>query len=239
MTLGTVAGKSTGISKRTADTIAAGSTDTTRATSFAGFDERDFEVFEIDGLESRMDALIERVRPKLNLLGDQLSPYLTELCGEEMFTHVAKHARRTVNAPNDTWAAFANNKRGYKAHPHFQVGLWSSHVFVQFAIIYECPNKNVLAERALAELASVRQAVPANFVWSKDHMVPTGMVHSELTNDELSDLFSRLKTVKASELTCGIHIMRGDPLLADGEAFVKRVEETYRTLLPLYRMAFA
>lgn len=204
---------------------------------FKGFNERDFEVFEIEGLESRMDALIERVRPKFQLLGERLSQYLGELCGEEMFTHVAKHARRTVNAPNDSWVAFANNKRGYKAHPHFQIGLWSTHVFVQFAIIYECPNKNVFAERALNELDSVRDAVPAHFVWSKDHMVPTGLTHSELSDEELADILVRLKSVKAAELTCGIHIQRGDPLLADGEAFVKRVEETFRTLLPLYRMA--
>lgn len=207
--------------------------------SFAGFTDRDFEVFEIEGLEARMDALIERVRPKLHQLGDILSPALAELCEEEMFTHVAKHARRTVNPPNDTWVAFANNKRGYKAHPHFQVGMWSTHVFIQFAIIYECPNKNIFAERALDELDSVRSAVPNHFVWSKDHMVPTGLRHSELSNEELADLLTRLKTVKASELTCGIHIQRGDPILADGQALLKLAQETYSILLPLYRMAFA
>jgi uncharacterized protein YktB (UPF0637 family) len=206
--------------------------------AFTGFDDRDFEVFEIDGLEARMDALIDRVRPKFSQMGERLSRFLGELCGEEMFTHIAKHARRTVNPPNDSWVAFATNKRGYKAHPHFQIGLWSTHVFVQFAIIYECPNKNVFAERALHELDSVRSSVPEHFVWSKDHMVPTGLAHKELSDGELADLMMRLKTVKASELTCGIHIKRGDPLLADGEAFVKRAEETFRTLLPLYRMAF-
>jgi uncharacterized protein YktB (UPF0637 family) len=212
---------------------------TSAVASFTGFDNRDFEVFEIDGLESRMEALIDRVRPKFHLLGERIGASLEHLCGEEMFTHVAKHARRTVNAPNDSWVAFANNKRGYKAHPHFQVGLWSTHVFVQFAIIYECPNKNVFAERALAELNSIRHAVPSSFVWSKDHMVPTGLKHSELTDDQLAELFERLKTVKASELTCGIHIQRGDPVLASGDDFVKLAEETFATLLPLYKMAFA
>ncbi|QJD88083.1 DUF1054 domain-containing protein [Cohnella herbarum] len=207
--------------------------------AFSGFDNRDFEVFEIEGLESRMEALIDRVRPKFHHLGELVTPMLGAMCEEEMFTHVAKHARRTVNAPNDSWVAFANNKRGYKAHPHFQIGLWSTHVFVQFAIIYECPNKNVFAERALRELNSIRNAVPAHFVWSKDHMIPTGLKHSELSDAELSDLFERLRTVKASELTCGIHIMRDDKVLQDGEAFLKLVDETYRTLLPLYRMAFA
>jgi uncharacterized protein YktB (UPF0637 family) len=212
---------------------------TSAILAFNGFDNRDFEVFEIDGLETRMEALIDRVRPKFHLLGERIASSLEQMCGEEMFTHVAKHARRTVNAPNDSWVAFANNKRGYKAHPHFQVGLWSTHVFVQFAIIYECPNKNVFAERALSELASIRKAVPDHFVWSKDHMIPTGLQHGELADDELAELFERLKSVKASELTCGIHLMRGDPVLADGEAFAKLAEGTFRTLLPLYRMAFA
>lgn len=205
--------------------------------AFNGFNVQDFEVFEIEGLEARMEALIDRVRPKFHLLGECLTPFLGQLCGEEMFTHVAKHARRTVNAPNDSWVAFANNKRGYKAHPHFQIGLWSTHVFIQFAIIYECPSKNVFAERALAELDSVRSSVPANYVWSKDHMVPTGLIHSELTEEGLKDLLVRLKSVKAAELTCGIHLTKGDPLLSDGRNFLKLVEDTFRTLLPLYRMA--
>lgn len=218
--------------------------DTTKATlpepvSIIGLDNRDFEVFEINGLEARMEALIERVRPKLHQLGEVLSPTLTEMCGEEMFPHVAKHARRTVNPPNDTWVAFANHKRGYKAHPHFQVGMWSTHVFIQFAIIYECPNKSIFAERALFELQSIRRAIPDHFVWSKDHMVPTGLTHGQLTDEELADLLTRLKTVKASELTCGIHIQRGDPILADGKALLKVIIETFSTLLPLYRIAFA
>ena len=32
---------------------------------FNGFKNEDFQVFHIDGLEARMEALIERIRPKL------------------------------------------------------------------------------------------------------------------------------------------------------------------------------
>ncbi|MFC5403152.1 DUF1054 domain-containing protein [Cohnella soli] len=204
---------------------------------FTGFRDSDFEVFEIEGLEARMEALIDLVRPKFHALGETIAASLSTLTGEEMFVHVAKHARRTVNPPNDSWVAFANNKRGYKAHPHFQIGLWSTHVFIQFAIIYECPGKENFAERALAELSSLRRAIPDDFVWSKDHMVPTGLRHGDLSDEELADLLHRLKTVKASELTCGIHILRGDPILADGDALLHLAEHTFRTLLPLYRMA--
>ncbi|MFD0671875.1 YktB family protein [Cohnella sp. GCM10027633] len=213
---------------------------TSTATSpFRGFAKEDFAVFEIEGLEPRMEALIATVRPKLHQLGDLVAEYLEGLCGEPMFPHVAKHARRTINPPHDTWVAYANNKRGYKAYPHFQIGLWSTHVFVQFAIIYECPGKSAFAERALTELDSVRRSVPAHYVWSKDHMVPAGIVHGDLPDAGLAELFDRLKTVKAAELTCGIHIQRDDTLRMDGDAFVRLAEDTFRTLMPLYKMAWA
>ena len=122
-------------------------------------------------------------------------------------------------------------------HPHFQLGIWPTHVFMQFAIIYECPNKAAFADNALRELASIRRTVPAHYVWSKDHMLPEGTAHGRLTDERLAEWLGRLKTVKAAEITCGIHLMRGDPLLADGAGLLRIAEETFRTLLPLYRLA--
>jgi uncharacterized protein YktB (UPF0637 family) len=206
---------------------------------FVGFDNEDFDVFGIPGLEPRMAALIERVRPKLHLLGERLTPSLALLCGEEMFPHVAKHARRTVHPPQDTWVAYAPNKRGYKAHPHFQIGLWQSHLFIQFAVIYESANKSVFAEHALQHLDEIRSIVPAHYIWSGDHMNPEATRHGAMEPAELEALFKRLATVKASEVLCGIHLDRGDPVLRDGEALIARAEETFETLMPLYRMAFA
>ncbi|TJY43591.1 DUF1054 domain-containing protein [Cohnella pontilimi] len=191
----------------------------------------------VPGLEGRMEAIIGTVRPKLDALGSDLSPVLAGLCGESMTAHVAKHARRSVNPPADTWVAWSRNPRGYKGHPHFQIGIWPTHVFVQFAIIYECPDKTVFAERALRELSSVRSAVPADYVWSKDHTVPEGTPHGSLSDAELADWLRRLQTVKAAEITCGIHIPQGDPLLSNGRAFLRKAQDTFETLLPLYRMA--
>ncbi|GGG09518.1 YktB family protein [Paenibacillus abyssi] len=205
---------------------------------FEGFTQTDFDVFAIPGLEPRMSALIDNVRPKLHQLGERMAPTLSVLCGEEMYPHVAKHARRTINPPNDTWVAFANNKRGYKAHPHFQIGLFESHLFIQFAIIYESNNKSVFADHALSRLNEIRRLVPAHYVWSSDHMVPGGTPHGEMKSDDLKGLLNRLKTVKASEALCGLIVDRHDPLLLDGEKLVSTIEETFSTVLPLYRMAF-
>jgi uncharacterized protein YktB (UPF0637 family) len=205
--------------------------------TFPGFGQADFEAMTAEGLEGRMQAIIGTVRPKLEALGNDLAPILARLTGEAMIPHVAKHARRSVNPPNDTWVAWSRNPRGYKMHPHYQIGIWPTHVFIQFAIIYECPDKTIFAENALRELASVRSSVPGAYFWSKDHMIPEGTPHGKLTDEELADWLLRLKTVKAAEITCGIRLEPGDPVLSDGAAFLKQAEKTFAKLLPLYRMA--
>ncbi|MCM3784280.1 DUF1054 domain-containing protein [Neobacillus mesonae] len=206
--------------------------------TYPSFLEADFEVFEVPGLEPRMELLIERVRPKLEEIGAAVAPFLSDLCGEEMFVHVAKHARRKVNPPNDTWVAVANNKRGYKAYPHFQVGMFGTHTFVIFAIIYESSNKEIFAEALSRQVNEVAQNIPDHFYWSTDHMVPEGTLHKDMSNADFEKMAERLKNVKKSEVLCGLRIEKDDPILRDGEKFGKTIEETFAALLPLYKMSF-
>jgi uncharacterized protein YktB (UPF0637 family) len=205
---------------------------------FNGFVQTDFDVFRTPGLEARMAALIEQVRPKLHWLGERLSPSLSAICGEEMFPHVAKHARRTVHPPNDTWVAWAHNKRGYKAYPHFQAGLWSTHLFIQFAVIYESGNKEVFARHLRDKLPEIRRIVPGSFFWSLDHMQPEVTLHRDMGADDYQRLIDKLLHVKKSEALCGLSISREDPVLTKPEALVSLMEQTFETLLPLYRLAF-
>lgn len=205
--------------------------------TFQGFVQEDFDVFDIPGLEPRMEALIERVRPKLHALGETMAPYLSALCGEEMFPHVAKHARRTVHPPNDTWVAWANNKKGYKAHPHFQVGLWSTHLFAQFALIYESDRKPAFAAELERHWERIRAAIPGHYVWSLDHTQPQGIRHDQLDAKRAADMLRRLKQVKKAEALLGVHIDRNDPLAADGPRLIAELERVFETVLPLYRMA--
>jgi uncharacterized protein YktB (UPF0637 family) len=206
--------------------------------AFKGFTTEDFAVFHIPGLEPRMDALISRVRPKLTELGTEITPFLSALCGEEMFPHVAKHARRTVHAPNDTWVAWGPNKRGYKALPHFQVGMFHSHLFVVFAIIYESSNKVVFAEALTRHIKDIRSELPGNYFWSTDHLDPRGTPQSEMGDEPYAELSRKLKEVKKAEVTCGLRIDKDDPLLQDGDKLLGVIQETFETLLPLYRMSF-
>lgn len=207
-----------------------------------GFDEKDFAVFEIEGLEPRMNALIANVRPKLEELGRELTPFLSAQTGEEMFAHVAKHARRTVHPPADTWVAWASSKRGYKALPHFQVGMFADYLFIVLAVIYESPNKTTLAASLRNHERQVMNLVPKErqeqFYWSVDHTKPGGIKHSELGKKGLAQIAERLSAVKKSEVLCGRFLKKDDPLLQDGSTLVRTIEETFETLLPLYKMAF-
>lgn len=204
-------------------------------TVFPGWTAADFEVFEVEGLEPRMEALIQRVRPKFTDLGQQLQPVLNVCYGEEFFVHVAKHARRTVNPPNDSWVSFATNPRGYKMLPHFQVGLWSTHAFVQLAIIYECLHKKEYG-RALADRWSdIKPQLPSDLLWFDDHMNPKPIPQQDM--DLQIDRFTgKLINQKNSELIVGIEIPKDEAIAMSGQQFVERAERVFKELGPLYTL---
>ncbi|MEW9697896.1 DUF1054 domain-containing protein [Paenibacillus sp. SI8] len=204
---------------------------------FTGFTKHDFETFAIEGLDGRMEAIRERIQPKFKALGDSLCEDLSLLSGNEMFLHIAKHARRTVNPPVDTWMAICPNKRGYKQVPHFQVGLFDDHVFIWLALIYELPNKANIATRYMKEISRFEKELPADFVLSFDHMKKDTVAISQLDRDGWQTALTRFRDVKKVELLIGRNLSSGDPLLTQGPAFEQLVKQTFESLMPLYRMA--
>jgi len=205
--------------------------------TFSGFTDNDFNVFKIDGLDERMEALKLHVRPKLEELGGYYTPELSSLTGDEMFYHVAKHARRTKNPPKDTWVAFAANSRGYKMMPHFQIGLWESHLFIWFALIYEAPNKETFAKLLEKNVNMLSQVIPEDFVWSIDHTKPEVIKHGELSKTELLSMFNRVQTVKKAEILCGYHIPRETAVNEDPTELMSKIDTVFKTLIPLYKLA--
>lgn len=200
------------------------------------FKSTDFAVFTVDGLEERMNAIKTNIHPKLEALGEQFSHYLSEQTGETFFYHVAKHARRKVNPPNDTWVAFSTNKRGYKMLPHFQIGLWGTHAFIYFGLIYECPQKVEAAHAFLEHLNDLKTNIPNDFVWSIDHTKPAVKLHHSLEITDLQKMIERLATIKKAELLAGIHITPEEFSTLTNEQFLTKITTTMNSLLPLYNM---
>ena len=194
---------------------------------------KDFEVFEIDGLEQRMEALSTIVRPKFQQLGELFSSYFSSKTGDEFFPHVAKHARRTINPPKDSWVAFAPYKRGYKSLPHFQIGLWNTHLFIIVAIIYEAPQKAQMAARLLDNI-DILNHLPDDFIISGDHTSLDAIPLKEALNGQLNELLVRLRDVKKGEFLVGRHIPREQCINLSSEEFLKVAENTFEALFPIY-----
>ncbi|BAQ10379.1 hypothetical protein OXB_1908 [Bacillus sp. OxB-1] len=197
------------------------------------WEENDFDVFVIDGLEKRMEALQARIQPKFALLGRQFADHLSSHGTDEFYPHVAKHARRTVNPPSDSWVAFAPAKRGYKALPHFQIGLWKTHLFIILAVIYENPDKKGIAER-LSGQVSVLTDLPTDYIVSGDHMKPEATPIGEAGIEGIESLLDRLQTVKKAEFLVGRHLDRDVAVKMPEAEFLAYAEETFNRLLPVY-----
>lgn len=204
-------------------------------TSFSGFTKEDFETFTIDGLDERMEAICEQIQPKFRELGQALTDDLSASLQTEMFLHIAKHARRTVNPPKDTWLAIAGNKRGYKQHPHFQVGLFDDHLFIWLAFIYELPNKDSIAKTFLTHIDEFNKFSSKEYYISLDHTKKDAKPIEEI---DLTRSLERFRDVKKAEFLIGRHFQANDPVLQNGEKLYQIIRETFEELTPLYRLSF-
>lgn len=203
--------------------------------TFQGFNKTDFNTFQIEGLAPRMDAIQKRIQPKFQQIGDVLTEDLSAMVGSEMHLHIARHARRTVNPPNDTWLAIAGNKRGYKKHPHFQVCLWDDRLFIWLAFIYELPNKVNIAKTFINHMNDIKQTLPEDFVISLDHMKKDATPISEI---DLESALERFRDVKKAEFLIGKQLEPSDSVLQNGEEFLTLVKDTYEKLIPIYRLSY-
>lgn len=207
---------------------------------FKGFEKEDFELFNLDGFQERMETLIEQLRPKFYQLANDLTPVLEEMTGEKVYAHVAKHARRKTNPPNDSWVAFAlgeKAKRGYKMHPHFQITVWNTNVIVQWGIIYEAKNKSVFGENLSNNIKEVSKKLPKEFTWYKDHMKPEGILHYRMDEKNILDFSNRLINNKNGEIMVGLSIPMEKAIKLKPEEFKELVKNTWSELLYLNDMA--
>lgn len=196
------------------------------------FDAQDFDIFDEQTLSGRMTAIWDVIDPKFEQAAAVLLPILAT-DGQHWTAHIAKHLRRTTNAPDNTWVAFAPNKRGYKMMPHFELGLWADHLYLYLAI--EENMKPQQTPDIVAKLQRAREQVaqlPAEYVLSADHMTNATQ---PLTLAAYDDLVARFAAVRHSEVLIGLTIPRGDDRLK-GDRSVEVLSTAVKTLLPIYQV---
>jgi uncharacterized protein YktB (UPF0637 family) len=115
----------------------------------------DFAVFKIEGFDKRMQQIYSRVRPKLIRLGDDLAPELSRKTHLKLFPHVARHTRRTVNPPPETWAAFGPSPSGYKRYAYLALCISGAGLHARAVVKSEADHRPAMARNLRSRAATM------------------------------------------------------------------------------------
>lgn len=207
--------------------------------AFRSFTQADFKVFDLEGFAPRMGAIKGRIRPKLEAAGRDLVPDVTRLGGAPAFAHVAKHMRRTVNPPDDTWVAFAADRRGYKKHCHFKVAV--SRNAVRF--LFEAGPEHAHKRRWVAawtkhapKLVPVFRRVRGLAWFKNEHDETPAAVLSELSVEEVGHLADALTRTSDGQLVLGRVVTADEASRWKPADYARAARETFGVLAPLYRL---
>jgi uncharacterized protein YktB (UPF0637 family) len=143
-----------------------------------GFKPRDFEVFSVDDFSARMALLYEHVRPRLVKLGNELAPELSRKLHLEFFPHVAKHARRTVNPPAETWAAFGPSPKGYKRYGYLALCISGAGLHARAVVKTEADHRPEMGAKISAKGSELAKSFRGTRIshyekWDFEHLPAT------------------------------------------------------------------
>ncbi len=206
---------------------------------FSGFTASDFKVFDIQGFQPRMEAIKTRIRPKLEAAGRELLPDVARIGEGEAFAHVARHARRTVNPPDDTWVAFAGDRRGYKKHCHFKLAVSRGAVRFLFEAGPEHVGKRhwVAAwKRHAPQLAPVLRRAKGLAWFKNEHDEEPAAILGDLSADEVARLADELTRTRDGQLVLGRVVPAAEAARWSSRDYARAARETFNVLAPLYRL---
>ncbi|RGI29398.1 DUF1054 family protein [Melissococcus sp. OM08-11BH] len=198
------------------------------------FNEACFEVFNIEGLDSRMIGIREKIQPVFQSIDEKLVEELEPLLGEKLPIHIAQHRRRTTNAPNFTWSAMGGNKRGYKKFPHFQLGITPEYVVIWLSFIDNPQNEVLMAQTCLDHLEWF-ESLPNDFVVNTDH---TKNNYHALEKERVIKDLTRWRDVKKGEFQIGRVIQKNRFNTESTDVLFDDILQTYLSLIPIYQACF-
>ena len=207
--------------------------------NFEGFGAKDFRVFALADFPGRMAAIRAQIQPKLFALAEEIGPKLRPIVGSEVFSHVAKHMRRTVNPPDDTWVAFGPEKRGYKKAQHFKVAISRHCVRFLLELGPEYADKAKWAKtwQREADLLAAKLKKATGLGWYKnEHDEEPAALLASLSPREIGQLAGELTRRKDGQLVFGRRLEEADVLRLNPEAFVRAALATFRDLVRLYNI---
>lgn len=199
----------------------------------------DFSVFDLTGFNERMSAIRTAIRPKLGAMGEELATKIGRMVDTPLFVHVARHARRTVNAPDDTWAALAGNPRGYKKDVHFKLAISRNCFRFLFEVGPEYYAKPEWAAGWNAQFKQLGQSLRGNknLAWFKnEHDETAAATLSSLSPGDIKKLGEELTRRKDGQLVMGTRIDAADFVDMTAKQVEKAALDTFKPLAPLFQL---
>ncbi len=203
------------------------------------FTSDDFKVFDLKGFNERMAAIRLQIRPKLASIGEALAPKLSSSIDTTLYVHVAKHARRTVNPPDDTWAAIGANPRGYKQDVHFKVAVSRHCVRFLFEAGPEYYAKPEWARGWRRDFSDVSRALRSakDLEWFRnEHDEEAAARLKDMESGDLKKLGDELTRRRDGQLVFGRRIDVRDFAGMKAKQVEKVALETFAPLAPLFQL---
>jgi len=197
-----------------------------------GFTALDFEVFSVEGFNERMQQIYAHVRPKLLRLGDELAPEIARRLHLEFFPHVARHARRTVNPPPETWAAFGPSPKGYKRFVYLALCISGAGIHARAVVKSEADMRPEMGRLLKARGAQLAKAFNGTGIARYDKWDFRQMPQEVAADADFFSVLSQSLEKKSGGIDVGFGWKVRDALRLDREELI----DAFRELEPLYRV---
>jgi len=197
-----------------------------------GFRQVDFEVFKVEGFSQRMQQIYALVRPKLVRLGDELAPELARKLHLEFFPHVARHARRTVNPPPETWAAFGPSAKGYKRYGYLALCISQTGLHARAVVKSEADRRPAIAHNLKARAVQLERDFTGTQLARYEKWDFHDLPQPEAAGRDLFSTLAEGLNKKTGALDIGFGWNLRESLRLDREELL----DAFRELEPLYRL---
>ena len=212
-----------------------GSVETLKKMAGLGFTPTDFAVFKVEGFSARMQEIYARVRPKLVRLGDELAPELARKLHLEFFPHVARHARRSVNPPAETWTAFGPSPKGYKRYGYLALCISGAGLHARMVVKSEADRRPEMARGLVSNAAQLAKSLRGTGIARYEKWDFKVLPAQTSADDELFTALAAGLGKKTGGLDLGFGWSVRDALRLDRAELL----DAYRELEPVYRIVRA
>ncbi|HEY2523711.1 MAG TPA: DUF1054 family protein [Candidatus Binataceae bacterium] len=203
-----------------------------KTTSRLGFTPADFAVFKIADFDARMQEIDARVRPRLARLADELTPELARRLNHEFYSHLARHGRRTVDPPRETWAAFGPSPRGYQRHGHLALCVSSAGLHARIVVKPQADGRASMAHRIATSAAALARSLRGTRIARYENWNFNALPAETAADEALFASLAEGLGKKTGGIDLGFGWNVRDAIRLDRAELL----DAYRELEPLYRI---